>query len=313
MPHIEDIKKLFQAPLAEAVSKARAVHEKSFPQGSLQAARLCSIKTGGCPEDCAYCAQSAHYQTGLKKEALLPLKEVVERARRAKEEGAGRFCMGAAWREVKDGPAFERVLRMVEEASALGLEVCCSLGMLTYSQALRLKAAGLYAYNHNLDSSRAFYSRIITTRSYDQRLQTLKAARKAGLTLCAGGILGMGESEEDRWGLIHELTKIQPHPESVTINLLVPMKGTPLQNAEPVSPLDVARVIAAARIFMPKSVIRLSAGRNRLTWAEQFLCFYSGANSVFLGERLLTAENPPLKKDLAMLKAAGLPLQRRLS
>lgn len=308
--NLEDLKSLYFSPLAELLEKARAVHKKHFDTEKIQASRLLSIKTGGCSEDCAYCAQSLHWKTSVKPEKLLSLKEVTEKAREAKKEGASRFCMGAAWREVHSGPIFEQVLQMVRAVNDMGLEVCCTLGMLNFEQASQLKEAGLYAYNHNIDTSREYYSQIITTRKYEDRLKTLENVRKAGLTVCTGGILGMGESHEDRISFIYELFSLKPQPESVTINTLIPIKGTPLQAQKPVSACEVVRVIAVSRIVMEKSFIRLSAGRKGMNEGEQFLCFFAGANSIFLGERLLTADNPPLETDQEMLKKFGLLLSK---
>ena len=286
------IKNSYQMPLMKLVTKANKAHNVHFVQGRVQTSSLLSIKTGGCPEDCAYCPQSAHYQTGVKKEPLMEVDEVVGRAKGAIKAGATRFCMGAGWREVKDGEEFDLVLEMVRQVKALGMEVCCTLGMLTLSQAKRLKAAGLYAYNHNIDCSKDFYQQIISTRKFQDRLQTLKFVRQAGITVCTGGILGMGEGHEDRIHFIHQLAQMNPQPESVTINTLVPIEGTPLAQQKPTDALEVVRVIAVARIHMPHSMIRLSAGRRKMTMAEQFLCFFVGANSIFLGDTLLTSPNP---------------------
>ena len=306
--NLQELKALYFSPLSDLVEKGRIIYKKNFPMGKIQASRLLSIKTGGCSEDCSYCSQSAHYPTDIKSEKLLTLKTVVEKAQKAKEEGASRFCMGAAWREVQSGPVFNRVLEMVRAVSDLDMEVCCTLGMLTLEQARQLKEAGLTAYNHNIDTSRAYYSRIITTRKYEDRLKTLDNVRKAGLTVCTGGILGLGESHEDRISFIHELSNFNPQPESVTINTLVPAKGTPLENQKSVSATDVVRVIAVCRILMKKSFIRLSAGRRAMSEGEQFLCFFSGANSIFLGDKLLTADNPSLQFDQQMLKNLGFSL-----
>ena len=310
MTHLlyKKIKNLYHSPLTELVERARKIHKKHFPNNKIQASRLLSIKTGGCPEDCAYCSQSAHYKTSVKKETFLNLNEILKKAREAKIQGATRFCMGAAWREVKDGPQFNEVLNAVRAVNALDMEVCCTLGMLNFKQAKQLKEAGLYAYNHNLDTSPEFYSQIITTRKYEDRLRTLKYVREAGITVCTGGILGLGESAKDRISFIHQLALLKPPPESVTVNTLVPMPGTPLENQPPVSPLDTARVIALCRILMPSSFIRLSAGRKGMSYGDQFLCFFSGANSIFLGEKLLTAENPRLDSDTEMLNVMGLSL-----
>ena len=305
---LNQIQSLYGSPLAGLVERAHAIHRQNFREGKIQASSLLSIKTGGCPEDCAYCAQSSRYQTGLKKERLLGLPAVLQKAREAKAAGASRFCMGAAGREVKDGTAFEKTLEMVRAVKGLGLEVCCALGMLALKQARQLKEAGLDAYNHNLDTSPEFYSKIISTRKYEDRLRTLRHVRAAGLAVCTGGILGMGETDQDRVSLIHQLQSFSPPPESLTINCLIPIPGTPLEGRKPVSALDVARFAAVCRILMPRSFVRLSAGRAKMSAGEQFLCFYSGANSIFLGDRLLTAENPALSADRALLKSAGLKL-----
>ena len=300
------VKKLYFKPLMELVEQAHRIHSKNFKLGQVQASQLLSIKTGACPEDCAYCSQSARYQTKIKKEKLLDIKTVLKKAKLAKAQGATRFCMGAGWREVKDNSQFDRVLEMVREVNQLGLEVCCALGLLNFNQAKKLKQAGLYAYNHNLDTSPEFYPKIISTRTYQDRLSTLKHVRKAGLTVCTGGILGLGESHEDRCSFIQQLALLDPPPESVTINTLVPIKGTPLEKQKPVPTLEVARVIAVCRILLPQSMIRLSAGRKNRNPSEQFLCFYAGANSIFIGDRLLTADNPELDTDYNMLKSMGL-------
>lgn len=305
---MESIKKLYLKPLMDLVEQAHTEHQKHFDPNQIQASRLLSIKTGGCPENCSYCSQSARYKTNLKKEKLMDLEVVLLKAKEAKKEGATRLCMGAAWREIKDGRDFEQVLKMVSAVNDLGLEVCCTLGMLNLEQAKKLKQAGLYAYNHNIDSSPEFYPNIITSRRYEDRLQTLKNVRDAGLTVCTGGILGMGESDQDRVSFIHQLTLLSPPPESITINALVAIKGTPLEHQKPISPLDIVRAIAVCRILMPQSFIRLSAGRRNLQEGDQFLCFYSGANSIFLGDKLLTADNPQLHSDKSMLKKAGLRL-----
>ncbi len=306
------IKSLYSKPLVDLIEKSHDIHKKNFATKKIQASRLLSIKTGGCPENCSYCSQSSHYQTKLQKEKLLDLETVLKKAKEAKKEGASRFCMGAAWREIKEGSDFEKVLKMVTAVKELGLEVCCTLGMLNLNQAKKLKQAGLYAYNHNIDTSPEFYSQIITTRKYEDRLKTLQNVREAGLTVCTGGILGMGETKEDRISFIHQLNKLSPPPESLTINTLVPIKGTPLEHQKPISALEVLRVIAVSRILMKKSFIRLSAGRSTMNEAEQLLCFYSGANSIFLGDKLLTAENPSLKSDKLLLKEAGLQLTKPL-
>ena len=273
---------------------------------------LLSIKTGGCPEDCAYCPQAARYHTGVKAERLMETGDVLEAARQARAAGATRFCMGAAWREVKDGPQFDRVLAMVRGVRALGMEACVTLGMLTPDQARRLKEAGLSAYNHNLDTSPEFYGEIISTRDYDDRLRTLAAVRGAGISVCSGGILGMGESLDDRCELLRTLANQEVHPESVPINALVAVPGTPLEKREPVSPVEMVRAIATARILMPHAMVRLSAGRMQMSQEAQLLCMMAGANSLFFGEKLLTTGNPEYAADMALLEGAGLrPLEPR--
>ena len=294
---IEQVRSIYERPLFSLVEEAHKVLEQHFKVGEVQTSRLHSIKTGGCVEDCAYCAQAARYHTDVKVEALLPVEEVVAAARKAKAEGATRFCMGASWREVRDGAHFDRVLEMVRRVRDEGLQVCCTLGMLSAEQAIRLKEAGLYAYNHNLDTSESHYKEVITTRSYQDRLQTIAHVRAAGITVCTGGILGMGEHDTDRISFIYQLASLDPQPESVTINKLIPIPGTPLEDTPPVSTLVLLRVITVTRILVPRSVIRLSAGRASLSHAEQFLLFYAGANSVFLGEKLLTAPNPDRSSD----------------
>lgn len=301
-----EIRAIYTLPLTELIFRAQVAHREYHKPDEVQLCRLLSIKTGGCPEDCAYCPQSAHYQTGVERENLLDHETVVASARKAKSEGATRFCMGAAWRDAPQGKEFERVLEMVRSVAALDMEVCCTLGMLTERQAEQLKKAGITAYNHNLDASPEFYGEIITTRVYEERLQTIAHVRRAGITVCCGGILGMGESEEDRIGLLQQLANLDPHPESVPINMLVRAAGTPLENAPDVEPLAMARTIATARILMPVSRVRLAAGRRSLSGEAVALCFLAGANSIFTGERLLTTPNPPEDEDAAMLKNLGL-------
>jgi biotin synthase len=302
----DEIRGIFRLPLPELIFQAQLAHREFHRPDEVQFCRLLSIKTGGCPEDCAYCSQSAHYKTGVARHELMTPAEVFEAARHAKGEGATRFCMGAAWRQVNDGKDFDRVLEMVRGVAALDLEVCCTLGMLTESQAARLKEAGCSAYNHNLDTSREFYGEIITTRVYDDRLQTIANVRKAGITVCCGGILGMGESEEDRIGLLEQLARLDPHPESVPINMLVPNEGTPLANAAEVDPLVMVRTIATARILMPASRVRLAAGRRGLSQEAVALCFLAGANSIFTGEKLLTTPNPGPDADQRLLESLGM-------
>jgi len=302
---------LLSLPLLDLIDQARAVHRRHHEDGEVQLASLLSIKTGACPEDCKYCPQSAHYakETGLKRETLLDVDDVLAKARLAKEAGATRFCMGAAWREVKDGPAFDSVLAMVKGVRALDMEACVTLGMLNAAQARRLAEAGLTAYNHNLDTSPEFYGEVVTTRTYQDRLDTIACVREAGVEVCCGGIVGMGESLEDRAGLLQTLANLDPHPESVPINALVAVPGTPLENAPPVDPLDLVRMVATARILMPLSHVRLSAGRRSLTREAQILCFLAGANSIFYGDKLLTTANNDTADDLALIEEAGLSIQ----
>jgi biotin synthase len=302
----DEIRRIYRLPFPELIFQAQLAHREFHEPDEVQLCRLLSIKTGGCPEDCAYCSQSAHYETGVAREALMNSSDVVAAAERAKAEGATRFCMGAAWRQVSDGKNFERVLEMVRGVAALDLEVCCTLGMLTENQALRLKEAGLTAYNHNLDTSPEFYGNIITTRVYEDRLQTIAHLRKAGITVCCGGILGMGESDEDRISLLEQLSHLDPHPESVPINMLVANDGTPLADAEELDPLIMVRTIATARILMPASRVRLAAGRRQMSPEAVALCFLAGANSIFTGERLLTTPNPAANEDYRLLESLGM-------
>jgi biotin synthase len=301
-----EIEQIWCLPMPELIFRAQKVHRTFHRPEEVQLCRLLSIKTGGCPEDCAYCPQSAHYETGVKRRALLDTAEAIAAAKRAKADGATRFCMGAAWREVPRGQEFDQVLEMVRGVSALGLEVCCTLGMLTLEQAFELKRAGLTAYNHNLDTSPEFYGKIISTRSYRDRLETIAHVRRAGITVCCGGILGMGESDQDRIGLLRELSNFDPHPESVPINVLVRVEGTPLGSVPDVDPLTVVRAIATARILMPGSIVRLAAGRERMSQEAVTLCFLAGANSIFTGEKLLTTSNPPTAEDETLLETLGM-------
>ena len=302
----DEVRNIYWLSLPELIFQAQLAHREFYRPDEVQLCRLLSIKTGGCPEDCAYCSQSGHYQTGVRREPLMDPSDVLAAATQAKAEGATRFCMGAAWRQVADGKDFERVLEMVRGVAALDLEVCCTLGMLSESQAQRLKQAGLTAYNHNLDTSPEFYPRIITTRVYDDRLRTIEHVRNAGITVCCGGILGMGESDEDRIGLLEQLARLDPHPESVPINMLVPNEGTPLSQAEELDPLVLVRAIATARILMPASRVRLAAGRRGLSQEAVALCFLAGANSIFTGEKLLTTPNPGTRADQDMLENLGM-------
>ena len=301
---------IYRTPLPSLVYRAQTVHRQFHPEDRVQTCQLLSIKTGGCPEDCGYCPQSAHYDAPVERQGLLDAQHVIGVAREAAERGVTRFCMGAAWRQAPEGAEFERVLEMVRGVSALGMEVCCTLGMLSEGQAARLKDAGLSAYNHNLDTSPEFYGSIISTRVYDDRLKTLAAVRKAGITVCCGGILGMGEREADRIGLLHQLATLAPHPESVPINMLVRVEGTPLASMPPLDPLEMVRAIATARILMPASRVRLAAGRKQLSPEAVTLCFLAGANSIFVGEKLLTTPNPGPDEDEQLLQTLGLkPLE----
>jgi biotin synthase len=302
----EAVRALYDRPLFSLLDEARQVHRSGHAEQEVQLCTLLSVKTGGCPEDCAYCPQSSHYETAAHPEKMLDVGEVLDAAARARAQGSTRFCMGAAWREVKDGPAFDRVLDMVRGVKALGLEACVTLGMLTDDQAARLKAAGLDAYNHNLDTSREHYRSIISTRTYDDRLRTLERVRSAGITVCSGGIIGMGESVYDRCEMLRTLANLEPQPESVPINALVRAPGTPLEHLPPVDPLDLVRMVACARILMPRARVRLSAGRAELTREAQVLAMYAGANSIFFGDKLLTTPNPGEDDDRALLRAAGL-------
>jgi biotin synthase len=305
-----EVEAIYRMPLPSLVFRAQTVHRQYHAEDRVQTCQLLSIKTGGCPEDCAYCPQSAHYDAGVGREGLLDPEHVVEVAKEAAERGVTRFCMGAAWRQAPEGREFQKVLEMVRGVSGLGLEVCCTLGMLNEGQAEQLKEAGLSAYNHNLDTSPGFYGSIITTRVYDDRLRTLAAVRKAGITVCCGGILGMGEREEDRIGLLQQLAILNPHPESVPINMLVRVEGTPLAKMPPLDPLEMVRAIATARILMPASRVRLAAGRKQLSQEAVTLCFLAGANSIFVGEKLLTTPNPGRDEDEALLESLGMkPLE----
>ena len=302
----EYVRALYDTPLFAILDRARSVHRANHPEDDVQLCTLLSVKTGGCPEDCAYCPQSSRYETEVAPAKMLDVDEVLAAARRAKASGSTRFCMGAAWREVKDGPAFDRVLDMVRGVKEQGLEACVTLGMLSASQAVRLKDAGLDAYNHNLDTSREHYRSIISTRTYEDRLATLAHVRAAGIGVCCGGIIGMGESVEDRCEMLLTLASLEPQPESVPINALVPVRGTPLEHADPIDPLELVRMVACARILMPRSRVRLSAGRSELSREAQMLAMYAGANSIFYGDKLLTTPNPEADEDLALLRDAGL-------
>lgn len=301
----EDIRGLYELPLDKLMGQALQIKNENWPAGKIQKSQLLSIKTGGCAENCGYCSQSAHFDTGLKAEKLMALTDVVRAAEAARDNGADRFCMGAAWASLKDRDV-PKIAAMVSAVKALGLETCVTAGMLEEGQAEALRAAGLDYYNHNLDTSREYYDTVVTTRTYEDRLDTLSKARKAGMKLCTGGILGMGEGREDRIGLIHELSMLTPHPESVPINMLVPIEGTPLGQSAPVSVIEMARAIAVCRIVFPLSWVRLSAGRDTMSEEGQALCLLAGANSIFVGDRLLTTDNPDNAEDEGLLSAMGL-------
>lgn len=301
-----EITAIYNTPVLDLIYQAATVHRQHHDPQEVQVCTLLSVKTGGCPEDCAYCPQAARYHTAVKVHKLMEVNEVLEAATRARDSGSSRFCMGAAWREVRDNSDFDKVLDMVKGVNAIGLEVCCTLGMLTDTQAQKLKAAGLYAYNHNLDTSEEFYGDIISTRTYDDRLDTLENVRDAGISVCSGGIIGMGESHGDRIGMLHTLATLPQHPESVPVNALVPVEGTPLEDQERVSVWEMIRMIATARILMPNAMVRLSAGRVRMSVEEQALCFLAGANSIFAGDKLLTTPNPDVDQDQAMFQTLNI-------
>jgi len=308
---IEEIEALLDLPFIDLIHQAQTVHRAGFDPNRIQVSSLLSIKTGACPEDCGYCSQSAKHNTGLERERLLPLEEVVEAALAARAKGATRFCMGAAWRNPTD-KNLERVIEMVQAVNERGMETCVTLGMLTYAQARRLKEAGLDYYNHNLDTSPEFYGEVITTRTFQDRLDTLAHVRDAGIHVCSGGILGMGESRRDRARMLQELTNLPKHPESVPINMLVHVEGTPLYGAPKLDALELVRTIATARILMPLSYVRLSAGRTEMSDEQQALCFLAGANSIFYGERLLTTDNPETEKDRQLLARLGMQMEERV-
>lgn len=302
----EEIAEIYNSPLLDLIYKGATAHREYHETGEVQVCTLLSIKTGGCPEDCSYCPQAARYHTNVKAQKLLSVDEVLNSAKEAKMSGSTRFCMGAAWREVRTNRDFDKVIEMVKGVSNLDLEVCCTLGMLTEEQAQKLKDAGLYAYNHNLDTSEEHYEEIISTRKYDDRLKTLEAVRKTNISVCSGGIIGMGETIEDRIGMLHTLATLPEHPESVPVNALVPVEGTPMENQPRVPVWDMVRMIATARIIMPKAMVRLSAGRVTMSMEEQALCFMAGANSIFAGEKLLTTPNPEVDMDKQMFQTLNL-------
>ena len=301
---LDEVKAIFALPFNDLIFKAQTIHREHFDPNEVQISSLLSIKTGACSEDCGYCPQSARYDSGLTPEALMPVEAVLQAAQQAKDQGASRFCMGAAWRQPKDKDV-ERVIEMVQGVKALGMETCVTLGMLTDAQTLRLKEGGLDYYNHNLDTSEDYYSEVITTRTYQDRLDTLDRVRDAGINVCCGGIVGMGESAVDRAQLLIQLANMSKHPESVPVNMLVQVEGTPLMGAEELDPIVFVRTLAVARIMMPKSRVRLSAGRNNMSDEMQALCFLAGANSIFYGDKLLTTDNPMTNHDLALFERLG--------
>ncbi len=303
---LDEIREIYFSPVLELINRAAVVHAKNNATCEVQVCTLLSVKTGGCSEDCSYCPQAARYDTGVEAQKLMTYEDVIVKALDAKNGGSTRFCMGAAWRNVRDNTDFDKVIDMVKGVNAIGLEVCCTLGMLTEQQAQRLKDAGLYAYNHNLDTSDEHYSEIISTRTYKDRLETLDNVEKAGLSVCCGGIIGLGENDDDRIKLLHTLATREQHPESVPVNALVSVKGTPLEGRERVQVWDMVKMIATARILMPKAMVRLSAGRNEMSYEQQALCFLAGANSIFTGEKLLTTPNPGIDADKEMFDLLGL-------
>ncbi|MDC0254035.1 biotin synthase BioB [Bacteriovoracales bacterium] len=303
---MEEIEMIYDRPLLDLIFDASKIHRENFDSQKVQVSSLISIKTGGCPEDCSYCPQAARYQTGVNSEGLMKTETVMNLAQKAKDQGASRVCLGAAWREVKDNKQFDQVLGMVKGITGMGVEVCCTLGMLTESQANKLKEAGLYAYNHNIDTSEDYYKSIISTRTYEDRLKTLKNVQKAKISVCSGGIIGMGETKEDRLGMLKTLSNLAIHPDSVPINTLVAVEGTPLEKQKEIPIWDLLRMIATARIIMPHSMVRLSAGRNSRSFQDQALCFLAGANSIFSGEKLLTTPNPEFNEDKELFELLGL-------
>ena len=308
--HFAELRVLYHQPLFALISRSRAVHLEHWRGESVQRCSLLSIKTGGCSEDCAYCAQSAHYTTGVEREDLLPLERILSTAKQARAQGATRFCMGAAWRGVRDGSdKFERVLETVREVSQLGMEVCVTLGEIGDKEAAKLKAAGVTAYNHNIDTSPDFYPRIVSTHTFQDRVDTIRAVQRSGMSVCSGGIIGMGESADDRLRMLEVLSEFDPQPESVPLNCLMAMPGTPLADAPPVDIFDLVRLVAVARIAIPRARVRLAAGRTRITREGQALCFFAGANSIFFGDKLLTAENPAATADVKLLRELGLNLE----
>jgi biotin synthase len=306
----DEIIAIYKKPIMDLLFEAATVHREHHDPNVVQVSTLLSIKTGGCSEDCGYCPQAARYHTGIETNDLMPLSEVTEKALKAKESGSSRVCMGAAWRNVKDGPQFEQVLEMVRTINKMDMEVCCTLGMITENQAHRLAEAGLYAYNHNLDTSEEYYKEVISTRGFEDRLKTIENVRKTSVTVCSGGIIGMGESIEDRAGMLVALSTLNPQPESVPINALVAVEGTPLEDEKPIEVWEMVRMVATTRIIMPETQVRLSAGRLKMSTESQALCFFAGANSIFAGDKLLTTPNPAMNEDLKMFKLLGLRPQK---
>lgn len=306
----QEIMDIYQLPLMDLMHKAAEIHRAQHDPNVVQVSTLVSIKTGGCPEDCGYCPQAARYHTNIEGNGLMAVEAVKQKAEQAKAAGSSRVCMGAAWRNVKDGPEFDQVLEMVRTINKMEMEVCCTLGMITENQAQRLAEAGLYAYNHNIDSSKEYYEEVISTRGFEDRLQTIENVRKTNVTVCSGGIIGMGESIKDRAGMLVALSTLDPQPESVPINALVAVEGTPLEDQEPVDVWDMVRMVATTRIVMPHTQVRLSAGRKQMSKEGQAMCFYVGANSIFAGDKLLTTENPSVDEDAQMFEALGLKPQK---
>lgn len=305
----EEVREIYQRPLLELVYQAASVHRSHNQPSEVQVCTLLSVKTGGCPEDCSYCPQAARYHTDVEVHKLMDVEEVLHAAKQAKANGSTRFCMGAAWREVRDNRDFDKVLQMISGVNAMEMEVCCTMGMLTETQAQKMKAAGLHAYNHNLDTSEDYYDEIITTRKYDDRLKTLENVRNAGVKMCSGGIIGMGETEDDRIGMLHTLATLAEHPESVPVNALVPVEGTPLEDQPTVEIWQMIRMVATARILMPHARVRLSAGRIQMSMVEQAFLFMAGANSIFAGDKLLTTPNNEVNQDQLMFELLGLKPQ----
>ncbi|MBW4542540.1 MAG: biotin synthase BioB [Myxacorys chilensis ATA2-1-KO14] len=303
---LDRITHIYEQPLPDLLFEAQRIHREHHDPRAVQMCTLSSIKTGACPEDCGYCAQSVHHSTGLPPEPLMNIADVLEDAKAAKAAGSTRFCMGAAWREIRDGAQFDRVLDMVRQVAAMEMEVCCTLGMLKPHQAQQLKEAGLTAYNHNLDTSPSYYEKIISTRTYKDRLDTIRAVSDAGISVCCGGILGLGESVRDRLELLETLSHLDPPPESIPINCLIPIEGTPLENALPIDPFDMVRMVATTRILFPAAMVRLSAGRTEMSDELQAMCFLAGANSIFTGAKLLTAANPERSHDEQLLDRLGM-------